>query len=99
VPLTIAALYVKQVTDSNDLILNVVNKSRLELSKSYEDRWPLIKLRKQIQHAHNHQHLRLQHNQAQDIRELLHWSHYGQLLLARFGRPFGGIDDSLLRRA
>jgi hypothetical protein len=51
VPLTIAALYVKQVTDSNDLILNVVNKSRLELSKSYEDRWPLLKLRKQIQHA------------------------------------------------
>lgn len=41
----------KQVTNSNDLILNVVEQTPLELLMNYEDRWPLLNLRKSINRA------------------------------------------------
>ena len=43
------ALYTKQVTGKNDLILHVTEKSRLEKNTNYEDRWPLLNLRKELQ--------------------------------------------------
>jgi len=42
------ALYLKQVITKNDIILKVEEQSRLEKMINYEDRWPLLNLRKSI---------------------------------------------------
>jgi len=42
-------LYLKQVTTRNDIILKVEEQSRLEKEINYEDRWPLLNLRKSVQ--------------------------------------------------
>lgn len=39
-------LYLKQVTMKNDLVLNVVKQTRLELNAHYKDRWPFLNFRK-----------------------------------------------------
>lgn len=42
------ALYVKQVIDQNDLILNVVRKNEKELNEIAYDKWPLLEARKRF---------------------------------------------------
>ena len=44
----------KQVTSRNDLILNVVEQTPLEQLALYEDRWPMLNLRKSINKASLH---------------------------------------------
>lgn len=41
-------MYVKEVQKKTDLILTVTEQSRLEQNLNYEDRWPLLNLRKEI---------------------------------------------------
>ena len=43
------ALYTKQITGKNDLLLHVTEQSRLEMLENYEDRWPLLNMRKNLQ--------------------------------------------------
>lgn len=42
------ALYIKEITKKTDLILHVTEQSRLEQNMNYEDRWPLLNIRKEI---------------------------------------------------
>jgi len=42
------ALYLKQVTTRNDIILKVEEQSRLEKEINYEDRWPILNFRKSV---------------------------------------------------
>jgi hypothetical protein len=41
-------LYLKQVLAKNEMILNVVEQTPLELLMNYDDRWPLLTIRKTI---------------------------------------------------
>jgi hypothetical protein len=41
-------LYLKQIIGRNDVIMRVDEQSRLEILRNYEDRWPLLSLRKSL---------------------------------------------------
>lgn len=41
-------MYIKEITKKTDLILHVTEQSRLEQNMNYEDRWPLLNIRKEI---------------------------------------------------
>jgi hypothetical protein len=55
------ALYTKQITGKNDLLLHVTEQSRLEMLENYEDRWPLLNMRKNLQR------MRIKINQAANL--------------------------------